>query len=371
MIRPRLRLAHYLLPYLILVAITGVARADEYSEVTQLGRDGKFVEALAKAEVFLSSKPRDAQMRLLKGLVQRDAGKGTEAISTFSKMTEDFPELPEPFINLGVIYADQNQLDKARSAFEMALRTNPSYSAAHENLADVYGRLSSAAYNKALQLDVSNLAVFPKLALVRQIITLSPTKLTPTQLASLAKAAPAPLPTPAPLPSPAVLAQVKPQPEPVSKSMPISEPTAKAVRETSAPASKNIDEPVPQKSAPAQAPVIDSAAVRNVEQSVQAWAAAWSSKDMKAYFGAYGRDFDPTGKLSRSAWEDERRARIEGKASISVKLSELQAQVRGNSAVVRFRQDYRANGISISSRKTLELVRQGDNWKIVREAVGG
>ena len=365
MIRPRLRLAHYLLPYLILVAITGVARADEYSEVTQLGRDGKFVEALAKAEVFLSSKPRDAQMRLLKGLVQRDAGKGTEAISTFSKMTEDFPELPEPFINLGVIYADQNQLDKARSAFEMALRTNPSYSAAHENLADVDGRLSRAAYNKALQLDVSNLAVFPKLALVRQIITLNPTKLTPTQLASLAKAAPASLP------SPAVLAQVKPQPEPVSKSMPISEPTAKAVRETSAPASKNIDEPVPQKSAPAQAWVTDSPAVRDVEQSVQAWAAAWSAKDMKAYFSAYGRDFDPAGKLSRSAWEDERRARIEGKASISVKLSELQAQVRGNSAVVRFRQDYRANGISISSRKTLELVRQGDNWKIVREAVGG
>jgi len=371
MTRPRLRLAHYFLPYLIVVAITGVARADEYSEVTQLSRDGKFVEALAKAEVFLSSKPRDAQMRLLKGLVQRDAGKGTEAISTFSRMTEDFPELPEPFINLGVIYADQNQLDKARSAFEMALRTNPSYSAAHENLSDVYGRLSSAAYNKALQLDVSNLAVVPKLALVRQIITLNPTKLTPTQLASMAKAAPSPMSIPAQPPGPPMVAQVKSSPEPVPKSTPISEPTAKAVRESAAASPKTIDEPAPHKPTSAPAPAIDSAAVRDVEQSVQAWAAAWSSKDMKAYFGAYGRDFDPVGKLSRSAWEEERRARIEGKASISVKLSELQAQVRGNSAVVRFRQDYRANGISISSRKTLELVRQGDNWKIVREAVGG
>ena len=371
MTRPRLRLAHYFLPYLIVVAITSVARADEYSEVTQLSRDGKFVEALAKADVFLSSRPRDAQMRLLKGLVQRDAGKGTEAISTFSRMTEDFPELPEPFINLGVIYADQNQLDKARSAFEMALRTNPSYSAAHENLSDVYGRLSSAAYNKALQLDVSNLAVVPKLALVRQIITLNPTKLTPTQLASMAKAAPSPVSIPAQSPGPTMVAQVKSQPDPSGKSAPISEPTAKAARESAGASPKTIDEPAPRKSVPAQAPVIDSAAVRDVEQSVQSWAAAWSSKDMKAYFGAYGRDFDPAGKLSRSAWEDERRARIEGKTSISVKLSELQAQVRGNSAVVRFRQDYRANGISISSRKTLELVRQGDNWKIVREAVGG
>lgn len=348
MIRPRLRLAHYLLPHLILVALAGSVRADEYSEVTQLSRDGKFVEALAKADVFLSSKPRDAQMRLLKGLVQRDAGKGAEAISTFSRMTEDFPELPEPFVNLGVIYADQNQLDKARNAFEMALRTNPSYSAAHENLADVYGRLSGAAYNKALQLDVSNLAVVPKLALVRQIITLNPTKLTPAQLASLAKATPAPVQTPPAAPSAAVVAQAKP--------VPISEPAARPAREAPA---------------PAQTQGVDTASAREVEQSVQAWAAAWSAKDMRAYFAAYSRDFDPAGKHSRSEWEEERRSRIEGKASISVKLSEMQAHVRGNNAVARFRQDYRANGISISSRKTLELVRQGDNWKIVREAVGG
>jgi ketosteroid isomerase-like protein len=348
MIRPRLRLAHYLLPHLILVALAGSVRADEYSEVTQLSRDGKFVEALAKADVFLSSKPRDAQMRLLKGLVQRDAGKGAEAISTFSRMTEDFPELPEPFVNLGVIYADQNQLDKARNAFEMALRTNPSYSAAHENLADVYGRLSGAAYNKALQLDVSNLAVVPKLALVRQIITLNPTKLTPAQLASLAKATPAPVQTPPAAPSAAVVAQAKP--------VPISEPAARPAREAPA---------------PAQTQRVDTASAREVEQSVQAWAAAWSAKDMRAYFAAYSRDFDPAGKHSRSEWEEERRSRIEGKASISVKLSEMQAHVRGNNAVARFRQDYRANGISISSRKTLELVRQGDNWKIVREAVGG
>jgi ketosteroid isomerase-like protein len=338
------------------MALAGTVRADEYSEVTQLSRDGKFVEALAKAEVFLSSKPRDAQMRLLKGLVQRDAGKGGEAISTFSRMTEDFPELPEPFVNLGVIYADQNQLDKARNAFEMALRTNPSYSAAHENLADVYGRLSGAAYNKALQLDVSNLAVVPKLALVRQIITLNPTKLTPAQLASLAKATPAPVPTPSPAPSPAVVAQAKPAQEPAAKPAPMSEPAARPAREAPA---------------PAQTLGVDTASAREVEQSVQAWAAAWSAKDMRAYFASYSRDFDPAGKHSRSEWEEERRSRIEGKASISVKLSEMQAQVRGNNAVARFRQDYRANGISISSRKTLELVRQGDNWKIVREAVGG
>jgi ketosteroid isomerase-like protein len=153
-----------------------------------------------------------------------------------------------------------------------------------------------------------------------------------------------------------VVAQAKPAQEPAAKPAPMSEPAARPAREA----------PVP-----AQTSGVDTASAREVEQSVQAWAAAWSAKDMRAYFASYSRDFDPAGKHSRSEWEEERRSRIEGKASISVKLSEMQAQVRGNNAVARFRQDYRANGISISSRKTLELVRQGDNWKIVREAVGG
>jgi ketosteroid isomerase-like protein len=368
--RKSLRFAVCLLSLCLANILAGKAWADDFSEVAQLSREGKFVEALAKAEVYLSSRPKDAQMRLLKGLVQRDAGKPTDALMTFVRMTEDFPELPEPYNNLGVIYADQNQLDKARTAFEMALRTNPSYATAHENLADVYGRLSSAAYNKALQIDLSNAAVAPKLALVRQIITLNPTKLSAAQLAALPKVQAAPAPT-APA-TQVALAPAKPEaakPEPASKPAPQPEPASKTSREPAPAARKPADEAAP--AAQKNAPVVDTTANREVEQAVQNWAAAWGSKDLKSYFAAYGRDFDPAGKLSRSQWEEERRARIEGKANISVKLTDLQTLVRGNTALVKFRQDYRANGIAISSRKTLEMVRQGDNWKIVREAVGG
>jgi len=366
------RFAVCLLSLLLTSVLAGKAWADDFSEVAQLSREGKFVEALAKAEVYLSSRPKDAQMRLLKGLVQRDAGKPTDALMTFVRMTEDFPELPEPYNNLGVIYADQNQLDKARAAFEMALRTNPSYSTAHENLADVYGRLSSAAYNKALQIDLSNAAVAPKLALVRQIITLNPTKLSPAQLATLPKLQPAPSPAlavaPPAAPAQVAVAPAKPEPSPTPKVTPAPE-INKPPREAVAVARKPADEAPSTGQKPA--PLVDTTANREVEHAVQNWAAAWGSKDLKAYFAAYGKDFDPAGKLSRNQWEEERRARIEGKANISVKITDLQTLVRGNSALAKFRQDYRANGIAISSRKTLEMVRQGDNWKIVREAVGG
>ena len=147
------------------------ARADDYSEVTRLMRAGQLPDAMVKAEQYLANKPRDPQMRFIKGVVQTEAGKANDAIVTFTQITQDYPELPEPYNNLAVLYAGQSQFDKARAALEMAIRTNPSYATAHENLGDVYARLASQAYGKALQLDSGNSAVQPKLALIRNLFT--------------------------------------------------------------------------------------------------------------------------------------------------------------------------------------------------------
>ncbi len=149
--------------------VAPLAHADDYRDVNQLLRAGKYAEALGKADRYLAGKPRDPQMRFLKGVIQTEAGKPAEAISTFVKLTEDYPELPEPYNNLAVLYASQSQYDKARAALEMAIRTNPSYATAHENLGDVYAKLASQAYSKALQLDSNNTSVQPKLALIRDL----------------------------------------------------------------------------------------------------------------------------------------------------------------------------------------------------------
>ncbi|HET8746164.1 MAG TPA: tetratricopeptide repeat protein [Ramlibacter sp.] len=147
------------------------ARADEYGDVNQLLRSGKPTEALAKADQYLAAKPKDPQMRFLKGVVLTEAGRTDEAIAVFQKLTEDYPELAEPYNNLAVLYAGQAQFDKARAALEMAIRNNPGYATAHENLGDVYAKLASQAYSRALQLDARNTAVQPKLALIRQLFS--------------------------------------------------------------------------------------------------------------------------------------------------------------------------------------------------------
>jgi tetratricopeptide (TPR) repeat protein len=355
-----------------LVAVLGLAQpalADEYAEVNSLLSAGRTSEALSKTDQLLASRPRDPQLRFLRGVILAESGRSAEAVNVFVKLTEDYPELPEPYNNLAVLYANQNQFDKSRITLEMAIRTNPSYATAHENLGDIYARLASQAYSRALQLDSGNAAIQPKLALIRELFSFGRTARSPaaaaaavsTPVVAQAQIAPAtPLPpaparpapsTPAPSTAPAAEAAPAPRPAPP--------PVAAAAPADSAP---------PTPAASAAAP--NEGGVRDVEAAVQAWAAAWSAKNMADYLGAYGKDFAVPGKQSRKAWEEERRLRIVGKASISVKVSELQVKVEGDKAVASFRQAYKADSLSVSGRKRLNLQKVGERWLIVNEVSG-
>lgn len=151
--------------------VAAFAQTDAYAEVSRLLRAGQASEAMDKVEQYLVNRPNDPQMRFLKGVVQSESGKTTEAVDTFSRLTEDYPELPEPYNNLAVLYAGQSQFDKARSALEMAIRTNPNYATAYENLGDVYAKLASQAYGKALQLDATQTSAAPKLKLIQSLFS--------------------------------------------------------------------------------------------------------------------------------------------------------------------------------------------------------
>jgi len=132
------------------------ARADEMADVSKLAKAGKFVEALNKTNEYLSKHPSDPQMRFMKGVLLTEQNKSDEAIAVFTKLTEDYKDLPEPYNNLAVLYAANGQYDKARVSLEKAIRTNPSYMTAYENLGDVYGKMASQAYDKALALGSNN-----------------------------------------------------------------------------------------------------------------------------------------------------------------------------------------------------------------------
>ena len=135
---------------MLAVFFVASAAADEASDVDKLLRNGHHSQALIKADNFLAQNPDDAKMRFLKGVILTEQNKKPEAIAVFLKLTEDFPQLPEPYNNLAVLYAGSGQYGKAQAMLEAAIRINPTYATARQNLADVSTRLAKKSSGKTV-----------------------------------------------------------------------------------------------------------------------------------------------------------------------------------------------------------------------------
>ena len=366
---------------LVICAAAPLAQAQSLPDVQRLMKQNQLPQALEKVEQYVASKPKDAQGRFLKGLILTDLGRSNDAIAVFTKLTEDFPELPEPYNNLAVLYAQQKQYDKARSALEMAIRTHPSYSIAHENLGDVYAKLASQAYDKALQLDSSNTATQTKLSMIKELISTSskptakptaasetsapaqtPAKVAAAEPAKPAPAAQAPAPTAVPAaPAPVAKAEEK-TPEPVAKAAepkPVAEKAAATSKVADAKEAKEAKESKPAAAGEAE-----------VNKALLGWANAWSRKDVKAYLAHYASDFQPPNGLSRKAWEAERAQRIDKPGKLQVKVDDVKVTLSGDKATVRFRQNYESATLKTSAGKTMVFVKSGSRWLIQQERVG-
>jgi tetratricopeptide (TPR) repeat protein len=165
---------HFLNRWLCLIALSGslgIAHANEHEEVNRLLRGGQASDALQRADRYLETKPADAQMRFLKGVILTELKQNAQALEVFTKLTQDYPELAEPYNNLAVLHAAQGQYDKAREALETAVRNNPNYAIAQENLGDVYAMMASVAYGRAVALDPANATIAPKLTLIRELLS--------------------------------------------------------------------------------------------------------------------------------------------------------------------------------------------------------
>jgi tetratricopeptide (TPR) repeat protein len=296
-------------------------------EANQAFRQGNNRAALEKVNGFLTANPKDAQGRFLKGLVLTELNRYPEAIKEFTSLTEDYPELPEPYNNLAVLYAAQADYERAKNSLEMAIRTHPSYATAHENLGDIYAKMASQAYDKALQLDKSNTSALTKLSLIRDLFSPTPRAQEPSKVVESEQ-----VPTP---------------------STPADEETGTRQED----ASDQVANP--------SVATIDPKA--QIERTVRAWAEAWSARDADAYLAFYSRQFKTPRGREFSAWAEERKTRVTRPEFIKVSFDQLQITLKGNTAQASFIQQYESNIVKDSGRKTLTLAREGTAWKIVEE----
>lgn len=309
--------------FALVVATTfafSAAHADELKDISQLADQGQTDVAPDRVNTPIAATPKIAQALFMKGVLLAEQGHLDEAIKIFIDVTEKFPRLPEPYNNLAVLYAEQGQFDKARKTLEAAIKTHPSYATAHENLGDIYTRMASEAYGKALQLDTSNVRAQGKLSLIKDLFgTGNKTTIATKEVAKDA-----------------------------AKNVTVQTDVKKISLTTPANANANTNE--------------------DITTAVNNWSQAWSAKNLDKYFESYGAGFKPAKDQSRQAWEQQRRERITKPSKISVELSNINvASNDGTTAKVQFKQSYRADGKPIYTNKTLLMKKSGGNWYIEEE----
>ncbi len=106
-----------------------------------------------------------------------------------------------------------------------------------------------------------------------------------------------------------------------------------------------------------------------VMDQVNAWAEAWSNKDIESYLGSYSSHFLPDNQRSKKSWESQRRKKLETKDNISVRLENINVHVEGNKASEQFLQHFQSKSISDDTYKQLDLELENGHWLIVKEKI--
>jgi hypothetical protein len=274
---------------------------------------------------------KELNAEFAKGVAFEQEGKHAEAIAVFSELIQSNPELPEPYNNLAVIYAEQGQYEKARLALEMAINTHPSYNTAHQNLGNIYAKMASDAYDKALQVDRSGNHASPQLEMIKEIVPAGSVKVAALK----------------PMSHPAFL-----EPKPV---------IALTAPKQTVPVASEPAQVVPPKIAPKADPQQELLII------VQGWAHAWSTKNVAAYLAFYAQDFKTPNGESRAEWAKGRESRIKKPVPIRVQVLNPKITIEGDHASVSFRQDYRAGDLSKRTAKVLQFKQSAGKWLIEKE----
>lgn len=146
-----------------------LAASTALAQARRLREDGDAAGALRTIEMALERLPRDVSLRFTRAVMQADLGQIDAALVGFTALTQEYPELPEPYNNLATLHASRGDLDRARAALEEAVRAMPVYALAWENLGDVHLRLAERAWRQASQLDKASEAA-AKLRLAGELI---------------------------------------------------------------------------------------------------------------------------------------------------------------------------------------------------------
>ena len=297
-----------LLSAIVFLAFTTISFAQtDINEIKLLLKNGKYKIAENIINGAIEENLNNPEILFYKGIIETNLGKTNQAIDTFRGLTERFPELPEPFNNLAVLYAEKGQFRLAKEILEQAIKTNPSYLTAHINLGDIFTKMASEAYNKALEIDKSNNIAITKLSMITQLFNYNPnTRNT-------------------------VIDSIN-----TKKEVKITKLSKKELKKV-------------------------------ILNSIENWKTAWESKDVESYFDSYSSNFIYPNNMTKSQWQKYRTNRILPKKIISISISNIKFKFKKEKIIATFTQNYKSGRLNQTSNKNLTFVAESGQWFIVEE----
>ncbi len=144
------------------------------THIEKLIKERKYPDAIKAIDAALVKTPRNVQLRFIKARLQVELRDVNAARATWIEITQQFPELPEPYNNLAALAANQGQWIEARDYLELALKLRPDYALAQGNLADVYLRLSDRYYTSASKLQPNQREYGQRAKAIKEILNPAP-----------------------------------------------------------------------------------------------------------------------------------------------------------------------------------------------------
>jgi tetratricopeptide (TPR) repeat protein len=129
--------------------------ANDSAEIEELIRNKQWPQAQQKLQLTIkqtaptASTALSPQFRFMNSQILAGQGQVAKAVQELRALIQEFPELPEPYNNLGVLLAAQGQYDEALSALMSAIQARPHYKIALQNLGDLYTAMAQQAYAQA------------------------------------------------------------------------------------------------------------------------------------------------------------------------------------------------------------------------------
>ncbi|MBV8125183.1 MAG: tetratricopeptide repeat protein [Burkholderiaceae bacterium] len=155
----------------LLLAIPLAAAASELEAAEQQWLLGQKTRAIQTLDTALAQDPYNPKLRFNLALMLMEAGNSARAETLLRALTEDYPDLADPFNNLAVILAARGDLDGAQAALNRALLLYPQHAQALENLGDVYLQQATRSYEAAQKLGLAAApTVAAKLKLTRELL---------------------------------------------------------------------------------------------------------------------------------------------------------------------------------------------------------